>query len=134
MAAILFFTNQFKRRVKMFRNQDIATQLLTDAGIIYLNPAQNIEDIFEGSILFTATGTNATGVFSVSAQLQGSNSSDFSTGVVNLGSPVVLSDTVTGAIPLSGNNLQYAYYRVELTGAGTQTTNVVGTYTAKGRG
>jgi hypothetical protein len=117
----------------MFRNQDIATQLLTDAGVIYLDPAQNLEDIFEGSIQFTATGTNATGAFSVSAQLQGSNSSGFSTGVVNLGSPVVLSDTVTGSIPLSGTQLAYAYYRVELTGAGTQTTNVVGTYTAKGK-
>lgn len=117
----------------MFRNQNFATQLLTDAGVIYLNPAQNLEDIFEGSVLFTATGTNLTGAFSVSAQLQGSNSPDFTTGVVNIGSPVVLSDTITGVIPLSGTQLSYAYYRVELTGAGTQTTNVVGTYTAKGR-
>lgn len=117
----------------MFRNQNFASQLLTDAGVIYTNPVHALEAIFEGSILFTATGIEATGTFSVSAQLQGSNSADFSTGVVNLGSPVVMADTVTSAIPLSGNNLQYAYYRNELTGAGTQTTNVVGTYTAKGR-
>ena len=117
----------------MFQNQNIATQLLTDAGIIFLNPAHAIEDKFEGSIQFTATGIEATGTFSVSAQLQGSNSADFSTGLVDLGSPVVLSDTVTGSIPLSGNSLNFAYYRVKLTGAGTQTTNVVGTYTAKGR-
>lgn len=117
----------------MFRNQNFASQLLTDAGVIYTNPVHAIEDIFEGSIQFTATGIEATGTFSVSAQLQGSNSADFSTGVINLGSPVVLSDTVTGSIPLAGNSLNFAYYRVELTGAGTQTTNVVGTYTAKGR-
>ena len=117
----------------MFRNQNIATQLLTDAAVIYLNPAHAIEDKFEGSIQFTATGTEATGTFDVSAQLQGSNSADFSTGVVNLGSPVVLADTVTGSIPLAGNSLNFAYYRVELTGTGTQTTNIVGTYTAKGR-
>lgn len=117
----------------MFRNRNFAAQTLTDAGVIYLNPAHNLEDVFEGSIVFTATGTKATGTFSASAQLQGSNSSDFSTGVVNLGSPVVLSDTVTGAIPLSGNSLNYAYYRVAITGSGTQSTSVIGTYTAKGR-
>lgn len=117
----------------MYRNQNIATQLLTDAGVIFLNPAHFVEDKFEGSVLFTATGIEATGTFSVSAQLQGSNSADFSTGVVDLGSPVVLSDTVTGAITLAGNTMHYAHYRVQLTGAGTQATNVVGTYTAKGR-
>ena len=119
--------------MKIFRNQNIATQLLTDAGVIYLNPAQNLEGAFEGSILFTATGIASSGTFSISAQLQGSNSADFTTGVVNLGSPVVMADTVTSAILLSGTQLAYAYYRVELTGAGTQTTDVVGTYTAKGR-
>lgn len=117
----------------MFRNKDFAEQTLTDAGVIYLNPAQNIEDIFEGSILFSATGTKATGTFSSSAQLQGSNSADFSTGVVNLGSPVVMTDTVLSAIALSGTTLAYAYYRVALTGSGTQSTAVIGTYTAKGR-
>ena len=117
----------------MFRNQNFASQLLTDTGTIYTNPVHNLESIFEGSILFTTTGTNATGTFDVDVQLQGSNSADFSTGVVNLGSPVALSDTVTSAVPLSGNNLQYAYYRASITGADTQTTNVIGTYTAKGR-
>ena len=117
----------------MFRNQNFATQLVTDTGVIYLNPAQNLEDIFEGSILFTATPTNLTGTFDMDAQLQGSNSSDFSTGVVNLGSPVALVDLTTSEIVLSGNSLHYAYYRVAITGADTQTTNVVGTYTAKGR-
>jgi hypothetical protein len=117
----------------MYRNQDIATQLITDTGVIYMNPSHDLQDNFEGSIIFTATGTKATGTFDVTAQLQGSNSSDFSTGVINLGSPVTMADTVTSAIALSGTTLAYAYYRVQLTGAGTQTTNVVGTYTAKGR-
>jgi hypothetical protein len=117
----------------IYRNRDFAVQTLTNAGVIYLNPSHNLEDVFEGSIQFTATGTNASGTFSASCQLQGSNSSGFTTGVINLGSPVVLSDTVTGSIPLSGNSLNYAYYRVAITGAGTQSTTVVGTYTAKGR-
>jgi len=79
------------------------------------------------------TATNATGTFDVDAQLQGSNSSDFSTGVINLGSPVALTDTVTSVVALSGTQLAYAYYRVAITGADTQTTNVVGTVTMKGR-
>ncbi len=117
----------------MFRNRNFAVQTLTNAGVIYLNPAQNLENIFEGSILFTATGTQVTGTFAGSAQLQGSNSSDFSTGVINLGSPVTLANTVTGAIVLSGNVLNYAFYRVAITGSGTQSSTVIGTYTAKGR-
>jgi len=117
----------------MFRNQNFAAQTLTDAGTIYMNPSHNVQDKFEGSVIFTATGTKATGTFSANAQLQGSNSDDFSTGAVNLGSPVALSDTVTGAIALSGNVLYYAYYRVAITGSGTQSTSFVGTYTVKGR-
>ena len=117
----------------MFRNQNFASQTITDAGVVYMNPAQNLEDVFEGSIVFTATPTSVSGTLNVSAQLQGANSSDFSTGVVNLGSPVALSDGVTSAIPLSGNSLNYAYYRVALTGTGTQSTTVIGTYTSKGR-
>jgi hypothetical protein len=117
----------------MFRNKNFAVQTLTNAGVIYLNPSHNLEDIFEGSIQFTATGTNVSGSFAASCQLQGSNSADFSTGAINLGSAVVLADTVRGSIPLSGNSLYYAYYRVAITGSGTQSTTVVGTYTAKGR-
>ncbi|MFA6185494.1 MAG: hypothetical protein WC720_05120 [Candidatus Shapirobacteria bacterium] len=117
----------------MYRNRNFVAQTLTDAGVIYLNPQHALEDVFEGSIQFTATGTKATGTFAASCQLQGSNSVDFSTGVVNLGSAVVLSDTVLGSIPLSGNSLNFAYYRVAITGSGTQSTSVVGTYTAKGR-
>jgi hypothetical protein len=117
-----------------FRDKDFASQLITDTGVIYLNPADDLQDKWEGSIIFTATGTKATGAFDVTAQLQGSNSADFSTGVVNLGSPVVMADTVLSAIVLSGNILYYRYYRVQLTGAGTQTTNVIGTYTKKARG
>jgi len=117
----------------MYRNIDFTAQTLTDAGVIYTNPAHLIDGEFEGSVLFTATGTKATGTFASSAQLQGSNSADFSTGVVNLGSPVVMADTVTSEIPLSGNTLYYSYYRVAFTGSGTQSTSLVGTYTAKGR-
>ena len=117
----------------MFRNQNFAAQTLTNAGVIYINPAHNLQQIFEGSVVFTVKGTKATGTYALSAQLQGSNSSDFSTGVVDLGSPVTPADTVVGAVPLSGNSLNYAYYRVAITGSGTQSTSVIGTYTAKGR-
>lgn len=116
----------------MFVNKAFASQTLTNAGVIYLTPGVNLEDNFKGSVLFTVKGTKATGTFDATCQLQGSNSSDFSTGVVNLGSPVVLSDTVVGAVPLSGNDLYYAYYRVSVTGAGTQSTAVIGTITIKG--
>ncbi len=116
----------------MFRTKTFTAQTLTDAGVIYLNPAHDIEDNFEGSILFTAKGTKATGTFSCSAQLQGSNDSAFAN-AVDLGSAVVMSDTVNAAIALSGNTLYYNYYRVKLTGSGTQSTSVIGTYTAKGR-
>jgi len=119
--------------MKIFRNQNFASQLITDTGTVYLDPKLNLESVFEGSVLFTATPTNATGTFDVDAQLQGSNSEDFSTGVINLGSPVALVDTTTSAIALSGTQLAYAYYRVAITGADTQTTNVVGTVTIKGR-
>ena len=116
-----------------FFNKNFVSQLITDTATIYITLVKNLESIFEGSLIFTVTGTNATGTFDVDAQLQGSNSSDFSTGVVNLGSPVALSDTVTAVVALSGNILYYAYYRVAITGADTQTTNVVGTVTMKGR-
>jgi len=117
----------------MFRNQNFAAQTLTNAGVIYLNPIHNLESIFEGSIIFTVKGTKATGTYSLSAQLQGSNSADFSTGVVDLGSAVTPADTVVGEVPLSGNSLNYAFYRVAITGSGTQSTSVIGTYTAKGK-
>ncbi|MCK5603426.1 hypothetical protein KAR91_16190 [Candidatus Pacearchaeota archaeon] len=116
-----------------FINQNFVSQLITDTATVYITLLKNLESIFEGSLIFTVTGTKATGTFDVDAQLQGSNSADFSTGVINLGSPVALSDTVTGAVPLSGTVLYYAYYRVAITGADTQTTNVVGTVTMKGR-
>lgn len=116
-----------------YHNQNLAEQTLTDAGVINFNPADELEGIFEGSVLFTMTGTQVTGTLSGSCQLQGSNSADFSTGSVDLGSPVALSDGVAVEIPLSGNTLYYAYYRVQITGSGTQSTTVVGTYTMKGR-
>lgn len=117
----------------MFINKNFAIQLITDTATILMNLLQNLEDTFEGSLIFTATPTNATGTFDADAQLQGSNSADFSTGVVNLGSPVALVDTVTSVIALSGTVLHYAYYRLSITGANTQTTNVIGTVTLKGR-
>ena len=117
----------------MFLNKNFAVQTLTNAGVLYMTPAINLEDTFEGSVLFTATGTQVTGTFACSAQLQGSNSEDFSTGVVNLGSPVVMANTVLSAIPLSGTQLAYAFYRVQLTGSGTQSSTVIGTVTIKGR-
>lgn len=132
MVGTLYITNQYKKNI-MFLNKNCAEQTLTDAGIIYLDPELNIEDNFEGSVLFTVTGTEDTGTYALSAQLQGSNSEDFSTGVADLGSPVTPADTVLGVVALSGTLLAYAYYRVEITGSGTQSTAVIGTVTIKGR-
>lgn len=114
----------------MYRNQNFAVQTLTDAGTVELNADDFIEDVFEGSVIFLATGTKTTGTFSASAQLQGSNDN---VTFVDLGSPVVLADTVPGAIALAGNTLYYAYYKVVITGSGTQSTEIVGNYTVKGR-
>lgn len=116
-----------------FRNQNFATQLLTDAGTIFITLLENIESVFEGSLIFTVEGTELTGTFDVDAQLQGSNSADFTTGVINLGSPVALVDTVAALVALSGTQLAHAYYRVAITGTGVQTANVIGTVTLKGR-
>jgi len=117
----------------MFLNKKFPSQLITDTATVYISAGVNLEDVFEGSVIFTATGTNVTGTFDVDCQLQGSNSADFSTGVVAIGSPVALADTVTSAVALSVTLLAHAYYRVAITGADTQTTNVVGTVTIKGR-
>ena len=117
----------------MYLNKNFAEQTLTDAGIIYLNPLQNLQDKFEGSVLFTVTGTEVTGTYALSAQLQGSNDVAFATGVANLGSPVTPADTVLGVVALSGTLLAHSYYRVEITGAGTQSTTVIGTVEIKAR-
>jgi hypothetical protein len=114
----------------MYRNKSFASQTLTDAGTVTLNPAHDVESNFEGSIIFAAKGTKATGTFSASAQLQGSLDG---TNWVNLGSAVVMSDATWAAIPLTGNTLYYNAYRVVITGSGTQSTAIVGAYTAKGR-
>ncbi len=114
----------------MYRDASFATQLITDTGTVYLNANDNIEDIWEGTIIFTATATKATGTFDVDVTPQGSID-----GVtwVNCGTLVALADTVIAAAPITGNILHYAYYRLKITGADTQTTNVVGQYLAKGR-
>ncbi len=114
-----------------YRNQAFAEQILTDDGQVILNPADQIFD-FEGSIIFGATGVKASGTFSASAQLQGSNDA-FAT-KKDLGSPVVMVDTVTAEMPLSGTILYYVNYRVVITGTGTQSTAITGTYTKKSRG
>lgn len=116
----------------MYRNQDFVSQTLTDAGTVILDPSHNLEDNWEGVVTFIATGTKATGTFSASAQLQGCNESTFAAPVA-IGSAVVMSDTVTAVIPLGGTILYYAYYRVVITGNGTQSTSIVGNYTGKGR-
>jgi len=113
----------------MFRNISFSSQTLTDAGTVTLNPAHNLEDNFQGSVIFAVKGTKATGTFAASAQLQGSLDG---TNWVNLGSAVTLSDTVNASVPLSGNTLYYNYYKVVVTGSGTQSTAVIGSYLAKG--
>ena len=116
----------------MYRNQDFASQTLTDAGTVTLDPQHDILDNFEGVVAFIATGTKATGTFAASAQLQGSNISTFAE-AVNIGSPVTMSDTVPAVIPLGGTVLYFSFYRVVITGSGTQSTAVVGSYIGKGR-
>ena len=115
-------------------NKAVTPGTLTDAGTFELDTFSADADNV-GTVIYTATGTKATGTFSASAQLQGANDSGFLRGVIDIGSPVVLSDTVTGLISLSAlatdNDIEFAYYRVQITGSGTQSTTIVGTLTAK---
>ena len=110
--------------------QTFASQTLTDAGTVELDPSFDVENTFEGTLNFVATGTKATGTFAASAQLQGSNDG---TTFVNIGSAVSMTDTVAATIPLGGTILYYNYYKVVITGSGTQSTAVVGSWTLKGR-
>lgn len=114
----------------MYRNQDFDSQLITDTGTVFLNPEHFIEKNFEGSVVFTATATKATGTFDVDVTPQGSIDG---TTWIDCGTTVSLIDTTIAAAPITGNTLYYAYYRLKITGADTQTTNVIGQYLAKGK-
>lgn len=116
----------------MYRNINFAAQTLTDAGVIYFDPQQLVKET-DGTLYFVATGTKTTGTFSASAQLQGSTKKDFSKNVVNIGSPVVMADTVPAIVSETVNALNQFYYRLEITGSGTQSTEVEVTFAAKDR-
>lgn len=104
---------------------------LTDAGTVSVNINDFLEDQFEGTILYAITGTKVTGTFDVTAQLQFSADN---VNWINSGAPVVMADTVTSQFvePTAGL-LRHAYYRVLLTGAGTQSTTIAASYTRKSR-
>jgi len=114
----------------MYRNQTLPDQTLTDAGVIYFNPAHAIESEFEGTLGFAVTAANVSGTTAGSCQLQGSNDG---TNWVDIGSPVAIADATTIHVPLGDVILYYTYYRVELTGSGTQSSTITTTYNAKGR-
>lgn len=114
----------------MYRNQTLAQATLTDDGTVISNPAHKIEGEFEGSIAFNVLGNQVTGTLDGDCQLQGSI--DGSTWV-NIGATVALVDGTAVTVPLGGNILYYAYYRVVTIGVGTQSTTLDVTYLAKGR-
>lgn len=118
-------------RIDLYRKATFASQLITNTATVYANPNDEIDGEFEGTILFTATATNATGTFDVDVTLQGSIDN---VTFVSIETPVALVDTVKGAASLTGSLIKYAYYRLKITGADTQTTNVIAQYLAKGRG
>jgi len=105
---------------------------VTDAGIVILNPNDLIgyvEPEFEGVVSFVITPTEVTGTLSISAQLQGSlDNSVF----VNIDSPVALADGVS-ALVTAGTTLSFDYYRVTLTGSGTQSTTIAASYSRKSK-
>ena len=104
---------------------------LTDAAVLSVNANDFLEDKFEGTFLFAITGTKVTGTFDVTAQLQFSQDN---TNWINSGSPVTMSDTVTSQLvePNAGV-LRAAYYRVTLTGSGTQSTTIAASYSRKSK-
>ena len=98
--------------------------------MVTFDPAYEIEDNFEGSVIFVVTADTVTGTLDGDVQLQGSGDG---TNWVNLGSTVAIADATSVAIPLTGNTLYYNEYRVQLTGVGTQSTTINGSVTIKGR-
>jgi hypothetical protein len=114
----------------MYRNQGFAEATLTDTGVVTLNPSHFIEDEFEGIVGFDITADTVSGTLDGDCQLQGSIDG---TNWINIGSTVAIVDATTVHIPLGGTVLYFAYYRVTVTGVGTQSTTINANYLAKGR-
>ena len=114
----------------MYRNQSFAETTLTDAGVVTLNPSHFVEDNWEGVVGFDVKADTVSGTLAGNCQLQGSVDG---TNWVNIGSTVAISDGVTVHVPLGSTILYFAYYRVTVTGSGTQSTTINANYLAKGR-
>jgi hypothetical protein len=114
----------------MYRNQPFAETTLTDTGVVIFNPVHFIEDEFEGVVGFDVTADTVTGVLDGDCQLQGSIDG---TNWINIGSTVAIADATTVHVPLGSTVLYFAYYRVTVTGVGTQSTTLNANYLAKGR-
>jgi hypothetical protein len=115
----------------MYRNTEFAEATLTNAGTVTLNPAHFIENEFEGVVNFDVKADTVSGTLAGNCQLQGSIDG---TNWTNIGSTVAIADATTKNVPLGGTVLYYAFYRVVITGSGTQVTTINGNYLAKGRG
>lgn len=113
----------------MLRRQNITTAVrLSDAATVNLDPSHDLEDHFDGSIIFDVTSANVSGTTAGNAQLQGSNGGN---DWVDIGSPVAIADATTKIVELSGTKISYAYYRVQVVGSGTQETDLTWKYNAK---
>ncbi len=106
--------------------------ILTDAGVVTIDPSDNIEEDFEGSVNFTVASVKATGTLDGDAQLQSSNDG-FVANVADEGSSVALVDLSTIQVPLisTTNKIAARNYRIQITGVGTQSTALIATYTRK---
>lgn len=114
----------------MYRNKAFTETTLTDAGVVTLDPVHFIQDEFEGVVGFDVLADTVSGVLDGDCQLQGSIDG---TNYVNIGSTVAIADGVSVHIPLGGTILYFAFYKVIITGVGTQSTTINGNYLAKGR-
>lgn len=88
----------------MFLNKSFTETILTDTGVVLLDPTFETEDNFEGSVIFVVTADTVTGTLDGDVQLQGSNDG---TNWVNLGSTVAIADATSVQIPLTGTVLYY---------------------------
>ncbi len=114
------------------RNITFDDVTLTDTGVVTINPSDNIEKDFEGTVNFTVESVQTTGTTDGDVQLQSSNDG-FVANVVNEGSTVALVAGAVVQIPYvnSTNKIPAINYRIQITGVGTQSTELTATYTRK---
>lgn len=106
----------------------IADATLTDAGTVTQAITGDFTTTFEGVINFAVTATQVSGTTAGNIQVQGSLDN---TNFVDVGGTVAIADGTTVLAGLPSTTISYNYYRITITGSGTQSTTISTTYSAK---